>query len=233
MVQIRNAVSGLLDYGFHGHTHTVACVEWSPNGATIASGGFDKTVRLWDAVKRLPIHVLRGHTLWVVCIAWSPDGATIVSGSADKTVRLWNAVSGLPGTVLRSHRECVKKVAWSPDAANIMSCSLYTMQLCNVNNGLPNREFANLYGFYSDLAWSPKGKTVVVGCEKGTIIMPVCPWSDRDHHLFGPAVRRIILFMLCVRHQLEKRVRISRSNPVIIHKLPISLWLLIFELLLL
>ena len=58
---------------------------------TIASGSYDKTVRLWEADTGDLIHTLIGHTSSVNSVAFSPDGRTIVSGGSDKTVRLWEA----------------------------------------------------------------------------------------------------------------------------------------------
>lgn len=31
-----------------GHTSLVRCAAWAPDGATLATGGSDRTLRLWD-----------------------------------------------------------------------------------------------------------------------------------------------------------------------------------------
>ena len=52
-----------------GHTDPVYAVAWSPDGNTLATAGFDNTVRLWDAATRKEIKKYEGHTKLVLAVA--------------------------------------------------------------------------------------------------------------------------------------------------------------------
>jgi WD40 repeat protein len=72
-----------------------------PDGRTLlASGGNDKTVRLWDPTTgELVGTPLTGHTDIVQAVAAVslPDGSTLLaSGGDDGTVRLWDPTTGAP-----------------------------------------------------------------------------------------------------------------------------------------
>ncbi|KAG9083520.1 AdoMet-dependent rRNA methyltransferase spb1 [Ceratobasidium sp. 370] len=76
----------------HGHIGHVYSVAYSPNGAYIVSGSWDKTIRIWDAHTGRPVgQPLNGHAHYVTSVAYSPNGAYIVSGSRDNTIRIWDA----------------------------------------------------------------------------------------------------------------------------------------------
>ncbi|MEZ4340989.1 MAG: hypothetical protein R3B82_30560, partial [Sandaracinaceae bacterium] len=98
-----------------GHAGAVHASAWSPNGAFLATGGFDGTVRLWDPDGRLWI-VLQGHRESIRRLVFSPDGGELASAGRDGTIRIWNLVTGRARLVLRG---VGWDVAFSPDGSTL------------------------------------------------------------------------------------------------------------------
>ncbi len=70
-----------------GHARSVQSVAFSPNDKTLASGSYDRTVKLWDLATGKLLRTLSGHERPVLSVAFSPDGKTLTSGSDDTTVK--------------------------------------------------------------------------------------------------------------------------------------------------
>ena len=94
-----------------------------PDGRTLANGGQDDIVRLWDVDTRTEIDTLEGHAGYVSSVSFSPDGQTIATGSYDTTVRLWDVATRTEIDTLEGHTGGVNSVSFSPDGRTLASGS--------------------------------------------------------------------------------------------------------------
>lgn len=49
-VKVWDTLTGKLVHTFEGHLAGISTISWSPDGAIIASGSDDKTIRLWNVL---------------------------------------------------------------------------------------------------------------------------------------------------------------------------------------
>jgi WD40 repeat protein len=109
------------------HGRETSALAFSPNGATLLSGGADDVLRLWDVHTHSCIATLRGHTCRINSVAFDPSGAFAVSASSflgeTSMLRLWDVSSIAQIGDFFGHTGSVFSVSFSRNGQFILSAS--------------------------------------------------------------------------------------------------------------
>lgn len=134
----------------------------TPDGQTLVSGSWDKTIKIRDLKTGRLSRTLSEHLDRVSDIAISPDGKTLISGSQDKTIRLWDLRTGQLRRILSEAH--VHAIAISPDRPTLFSGSWdraeTSIKLWDWERGKLLRTLTGFDTGISALALSSDGRTL-------------------------------------------------------------------------
>jgi hypothetical protein len=174
------------------HADAVSCVGFSPDGKTIASGGHDAMVRIWnvsaDGKTIRPVHHLRdAGRSEVTGIAFCMGGRLLASVTTYSTIRMRDPVRGEILRLVNFPYGSVLALACSSDGRTLAAAGLGgRLGLCEVATGgvVVNREepatrtndlqFSPTEGFpgqVRSLALSATGFMVAAGTKDGEILV--------------------------------------------------------------
>jgi WD40 repeat protein len=154
-----------------GHTSWVYGLAFSPDGARLASGGWDKTIKIWDTAGGTLLLTGEGHSGEVNAVAFSPDGKKLASAGGDNMLRIWDAGTARTLQTFRGHTRAISGLAYSPDGATIATGGADTLvKLWDATNEYP----IGLRGhkaWVTGVAFSPDGRRVVSSSGDHTLML--------------------------------------------------------------
>ncbi|MGH3815914.1 MAG: AAA family ATPase [Pseudonocardiaceae bacterium] len=165
-----------------GHSGAVYLTSFSPDGHTLATASYDRTIRLWDTRDKTNPKALgqplTGHASWVSSAVFSPDGRTLATAGDDKTVRLWNVTdpaNPVPlGPPLSAQSGTIYLVAFSPDGRVLATANEdHTARLWNLSDpthpALLGKPLAGHQAPVRSIAYSPDGRTLATTGDDMTV----------------------------------------------------------------
>jgi WD40 repeat protein len=171
----------LIEASLQGHTGSVPSAAFTADGTTVAIGGDDGTVVLWNVTDRTaPRRLgtpLTGHTGVVSAVAFAADGTTMATGGDDGTVVLWDVTDRTAPRRLGTPLDIddhVSALAFTSDTHTLAAGTLAgtdtvggTVALWNVADPTHPHRLGNLLtdriGGVQSVAFSANGRTLATG----------------------------------------------------------------------
>jgi WD domain, G-beta repeat/WD40-like Beta Propeller Repeat len=155
-----------------GHQGGIDAVAVSPDGKTIATGGWqDHTIRLWDAATgqervKIPLPTPNGHNYGNVPLAFSPDGTLLASGSADRAntvLFVWDTATGKQVCQAEPFSGPNGSLAFSPDGRTLAVGDDAAVRLLDPRTGEERGRLSDEGAAGTAVAFSPDGRVLAAG----------------------------------------------------------------------
>lgn len=173
------SADGKLQGTLSGHQGYLTCAAISHSGTLLASGGMDKSVRLWDAQTDTAVAVFTGHEDAVQSVALAPDDRLAASAGDDNSIRIWEVEGKKLERAFPAHSAAVEAVVFAPKGDLIASAGGDGRIKFWTRQGAPVADISGRSPRVKSLAFSPDGALLASGAADGTVRL----WrmSDPEH----------------------------------------------------
>jgi WD40 repeat protein len=151
---------------FRGHTKSITRLVASPGGETLASMGYDDTIRLWDAATGKCLHTLK-RSLQADKLIFSADGKMLIEQFAVSGFRCWDVVNGKK--LWKMTVDHGGTLALSQDGKTLAAAEGNSVRLWDVATGKERLTWPGHRNQVQSVAFAADGKTLVTGGADGAV----------------------------------------------------------------
>ncbi len=149
------------------------CVEFSPDGKSVAAGNRASTIRLWDTATGKERARYHHKDTSVQKLAFAPDGRILAAVGFTQVV-LWDVAAGKELGTLPLKADRSISLTFSADSKQLAAPSLHALLLWDVAtqkeaSHLPFDSDKNRVRYY-DVAFAPDGRTMAIGFDDCLIL---------------------------------------------------------------
>ncbi len=139
VINIWDLAKGTVSCSLSRHSDSIVSmpVAFSPNGAFIASGSDDRTIKIWHQESCQLLYSIK-NSRGINVVAFSPDGKILASGSSDNMIKFWDVETGKLISQLVGHTRDINTIAFRPDGKVLVSGSsdktikLWSVEKCEL-----------------------------------------------------------------------------------------------------
>lgn len=156
-----------------GHQRPITALAWSEDGAWLATGSNDLTIRLWrPAEPTTAPRLLHGLDGQPRALAFSPDGRWLAAAGDDQQLRLWELLAlDQPPTRLGEVQGALLTLSWSPDSRVVaVGGASGHLFLWEAATATPARDpLSGHEGAVNSVSFSPDGQLLLSGSDDRTL----------------------------------------------------------------
>lgn len=192
VAEIRDVATGKVVQAFAGHHDLLYDAEVSPDEKTLATAGYDRSVKLWNVADGSLERSIDVHNGAVFDLAWHPSGKLFASASADETIKLWRARDGVRLDTLSQPQGEVTSVAFTRDGGHVIGVGrdkrIHIWKLVSLDAPAINPPVHSRFAHEAPivtLALSPDGRRLVTTAEDRSLKSWTVPDLMPEHDFAG------------------------------------------------
>jgi WD40 repeat protein len=190
-VLFRCEKNGQQSTAWRAHDQAINAVATNKNRSLLLTASADRTVKLHNAGKGMPVCTLAGHTSNVTSVAFGDTDDWAASAGDDRAIILWDLEEGKKRHIFEGHADSVNAIAVSPKGDWLASASSdNTVRLWPIKDGKPDADRDPLVleahkKPVTCIAFSADGKTLLSAGQDQTIKLWDVAKQEVIHEMIG------------------------------------------------